>query len=232
MRRGCVTNDRTFLARWTAANGVAEAFGLGTTFLLGTAAAPFLDADHGTIGVLAVALLAVLLGTFLEGVVVGVAQGVVLEARCADVRRGSWIVATAVGAGFAWILGMIPSTVMALSAPPQAASSIQEPTLVVQLLLAAGLGMVTGPMLGGAQWAVLRRHLPRAASWLWANGLAWALGMPVIFAGMNLVPWTGSPLTKAIAIYAVCLTAGLVVGAVHGFILMRMTSTSRRLADA
>jgi hypothetical protein len=172
----------------------------------------------------------VLLGTFLEGAVVGIAQGVVLEARRPDVRRGAWVRATALGAGLAWLIGMIPSTVMSLWASPTAQSPIQEPALFVQLLLASGMGLVTGPILGGAQWALLRRHLPRSASWLWANAVAWALGMPVIFAGMNLVPWTGTVVARAAAIYSVCLAAGLVVGAVHGVVLMHMTRTAASTA--
>ena len=170
--------------------------------------------------------MAVLLGTLLEGVVVGIAQGVVLEARRPDVRRSAWVLATSLGAGLAWLVGMLPSTVMSLSAPPTELSAIQEPALLIQLLLAAGLGLVTGPILGGAQWAVLRRHFPRSASWLWANALAWAFGMPVIFAGMNLVPWTGMAGPRVAAIYSVCLAAGLIVGAVHGVVLMRMTRSA------
>ncbi len=225
-----LTDDRIFLRSWIAANGVAEAVGLGTTFVLGTAAAPLLEADRDVMGVVGVAILTVLLGTFLEGVVVGIAQGAVLGARRPDVRRDAWVMATSLGAGLAWLIGMIPSTVMSLSAPPTWQSPIQEPALLIQLLLAAGLGLVTGPILGGAQWAVLRRHLPRSAPWLWANALAWAFGMPVIFAGMNLVPWTGTAVARVAAIYSVCLAAGLIVGAVHGVVLTRMTRTAARTA--
>ena len=223
-------DDHTFLKNWVAANGVAESIGLGTTFVLGMLAAPWLEGDHGVVGILGLALVAVALGMFLEGVVVGWAQGLVLERRRPELVRRRWVNATAAGAGIAWLVGMIPSTAMALAAGSGPSPQMQEPTAFVQLLLAAGLGLVTGPILGVAQWTELRRRLPRATHWLWANALAWALGMPAIFAGMEFVPWTGPPLARALAIYAVCLVAGLIVGTVHGVVLMRMTSTTGRTA--
>lgn len=117
--------DRGFLARWIAANGGAEAVGLGTTFLMGGVAANFFDSRPGIGGVLTAAALAIALGMVLEGVVVGAAQGLVLERRRPEIRLGRWVVATTVGAGLAWTIGTVPSTVMALTttgpagAPPE-----------------------------------------------------------------------------------------------------------------
>ena len=58
---------------------------------------------------LAAALLAVVLGTVLEGVVVGAAQEFVLRRRLTQLRPRSWIVATAIGAALAWVLGWCPA---------------------------------------------------------------------------------------------------------------------------
>jgi hypothetical protein len=127
-----------------------------------------------------------------------------------------------VGAGAAWILGMIPSTVMALQTPAPTAATATEPPAIVQYALALGLGVVTGPLLGFAQWTVLRRLVPRAGRWLWANALAWGVGMPLIFVGMNLVPWSGSGFQVAVALYGVCAVTGAVVGAIHGRTLERL----------
>jgi hypothetical protein len=206
-----------------AANGLAEAVGLGATFVLGAAIAPFLERSQTLTAVVTVAVVAVVLGTFLEGVVVGLAQGVVLQRRAPQIALRSWVLATAVGAGLAWFIGMIPSSAMSLADPATNGPPMQEPALVVRLLFAAALGLATGPILGVAQWAVLRRRVAAAGSWLWANALAWALGMPVIVAGMDLVPWEGRPAMRSIAILTVCLIAGLVVGAVHGLVLLRLT---------
>ncbi|MEZ5420571.1 MAG: hypothetical protein R2708_24955 [Vicinamibacterales bacterium] len=215
--------DRRGLYRqWVLANGLSEAVGLGTTFALGTLLAPRLAAASGLVAVLGGAVLAVLLGTFLEGVVVGWAQGRVL-ARHSSIAPTAWIRASALGAGLAWLLGMVPSTVMALvagDAPPGEATPMPEPGPLVTYALAAGLGAITGPILGAVQWRVLKTAVPHAGRWLWANALAWAVGMPVIFAGMDLVPWSGSAAARALALYLVCLVAGVAVGLVHGRVLL------------
>ena len=138
-------------------------------------------------------MLAVILGTFLEGVVVGTAQEHVLRRRVASLPRWSWTRATAAGAALAWVLGMVPSTIMALGTAQPAPSTATEPTALVQYGLAMAMGLVAGPILGAAQWSVLRRVVAHAGWWLWANAAAWAVGMPLIFAGMDLVPWTTTP---------------------------------------
>lgn len=212
--------------RWILANGWAEAAGLGTTFAVGHAVAPHLGAVTGVAAVLGGALLAVLSGVVLEGLVVGWAQARVLTRATSAVDRRGWIVATAAGAGLAWTLGMIPSTAMALrevgAAAPGETAPMQEPGALVQLALAVALGAVTGPILGLAQWVVLRRAVARAGSWLTANAMAWAVGMPVIFAGMDRVPWDGPRWAIVVALYAVTAVAGLVVGAIHGRVLLAL----------
>jgi ELWxxDGT repeat protein len=52
---------------------------------------------------------------------------------------------------------------------------------LVQYGLAMALGVVAGPILGLAQWTVLRGLVSGAGRWLWANALAWAVGMPVLY---------------------------------------------------
>lgn len=211
----------TFYGRWVLANAWSEALGLGATFVAGSLAAPLL-ARSDVIAVLLGAFLAILLGTVLEGVLVGVAQERVLAARLRGIPRGAWVAATAIGAGLAWALGMIPSTLLTLVNAGSPATPAIEPGPLVQYSLAAGLGFVAGPILGAAQWTVLRRYTKHAGRWLWANAAAWAVGMPLIFLGMDRVPWDGpAPLTY-LAIYLVCGTAGLVVGAIHGMVMLRL----------
>ena len=226
-----LVNDRTFIGQWVAANGLAEALGLGTTFVLGGAAAGLTSADQGAAAVLGAALLAIALGVVLEGVFVGLAQGVVLNRRRPDVPLRSWVFATMWGAGLAWTLGMIPSTAVALSAAPAVEATAVEPARPVVLLLAAALGLVTGPVLGVAQWVVIRRRFERAGAWLWANAVAWSVGMTVIFAGMDLVPWDGPAAARMGAIYSTCLVAGVLVGCVHGPVLARLTRTGPRTEE-
>jgi hypothetical protein len=214
--------------RWIVANGSSEALGLGTTFLIGRAVAPWL-ASRSPADTLLGAAAAVVLGTLLEGVVVGWAQEQVLRDVLPGLRPRAWAAATGLGAGTAWLIGMIPSTIVGLVAPFERTTAPVEPSPLVQYSLAAILGLVTGPILGSAQWIVLRRHARRAGRWLWANAAAWAVGMPVIFLGMELVPWSRGGVAAAAAIYAVCGATGLLVGAIHGRVLLRLLSiTSAR----
>lgn len=219
-------SEKILYRRWIIANGWAEAAGLGTTFTIGRSVAPLLDGQAGVASILGGALLAVILGAILEGVVVGVAQERVLRLRLATLRAWSWTIATAAGAALAWLLGMIPSTIMALAPSPETTAVATEPPAVIQYSLAAAMGLVAGPVLGLAQWTVLRRLVAHAGRWLWANALAWAVGMPVIFAGMDLIPWSGHPVAVAAGIYAVCGAAGLAAGAIHGRVLLRLLRVS------
>lgn len=216
------SGPRHLYARWVVANGLAEAAGLGTTFLLGLSAAPVLASWQGPVEVLGGAALAIVLGMALEGAVVGAAQAWALTAATM-LPRGAWVRATVIGAGVAWSIGMVPSTTVALlspSAAPEGAGGGPGP--LATIALAALLGAVTGPILGTAQARVLRTVTSAAGRWLWANAVAWAVGMPLIFAGMDLVPWTGAACPRAAAIYLVCGMSGCAVGAVHGLVLVRL----------
>jgi hypothetical protein len=119
---------------------------------------------------------------------------------------------------------MIPSTVLSLVAPSEGTIPSTEPPVVMQYSLAMVLGLVAGPILGSIQSLVLRRHTSRAGPWLWANAAAWAVGLPVIFLGMDLVPWSRGGMAAGAAIYAVCGAAGLLVGAIHGRVMLRLLS--------
>jgi len=172
------------------------------------------------------------MGMVLEGVVVGAAQGAVVHRALPTLSRRSWVLATVLGAGIAWILGMIPSTIMALRPPETGAPPPAEPSALVQYPLAAALGLVTGPILGLAQWIVLRRYVAHAGRWLWANALAWGVGMPVIFLGMDRVPWNSQAFAIIATIYAVCAVTGAVVGAIHGRFLLRLVQAPLPTAPA
>ncbi len=213
-----------FYPRWVAANAWAEAVGLGTTLLLGRAAAPAMERVSGAGAIVLGGLAAVALGLLLEGVLVGWAQARVLRSELRNLSSRSWIAATAAGAGAAWLLGMVPSTVFALlqagAAGPTGPTA--EPPAGAQYALAVILGAITGPVLGAGQWLVLRRHAKGAGRWILANAAAWAAGMLVIFIGMDLVPWTRGGPPVVLGVYLVCAAAGLVVGSIHGRVLLRL----------
>lgn len=212
-----------FYVRWVVANAWSEGLGLGGTLLLAYLLAGGLAtrlADRTV--VLLGAVLAVLLGTLLEGVLVGWAQGRVLAARTPNIPVRDWTLATAIGAGIAWTLGMLPSTLMALLGTGAPATPSADPPAGVMLLLAAAMGLLLGPVLALAQWRVLRRAVGRPGRWLLANAAAWSLGMVLVFAGMDQVGWAGNTPGIVLDILLTCTLAGAAVGAVHGRVLQRM----------
>lgn len=209
---------RRFWARWIAANAIGEFIGLGGIAACAVAVSPVLAGlPSGAAGALLLALGTVALGAF-EGAVVGWAQHAVLRARLPALR--GWVRATVIGALVAWALGMVPSTVMHVIAAENPAPPLVEPALPVVLLAAAGLGLATGPVLAFFQWRCLRHAVPGGAIWwLPANALAWALGMPMIFLGMQAHALTGQPLLAVAAVAGSLLATGALVGAVHGRVL-------------
>lgn len=206
---------------WVAANAFAELFGLGAVATAGLLLFQQAGEPDSVGGALAFAAVFVVLGGF-EGLVVGVAQNAVLRTRLPAVH--GWVRATVAGAMVAWALGMVPSTVMNLmQGASRGAEPAAEPALGLVLLLAAGLGAVAGPVLAAFQWRVLRKViLRRAWQWLPANAAAWALGMPVIFLGAQANEITADPLVIAGIVALALFAAGALVGAVHGWILLRM----------
>jgi hypothetical protein len=212
--------------RWILANSWSEALGLGTTFVLAGVLVPHLDQLDSVAAALLGVSGAVLHGILLEGVLVGFAQARVMSVGFPGLSQRAWVVATAVGAGVAWLVGMVPSTVIGLveSEAPGAAPPF-EPHPVVVYFGAAALGAVTGPILAVAQWTVLRRHVRRAHRWLLANAVAWSAGMALIFVGMDrVVPWGGTPMAIGLALYAVCGVTGAIVGMIHGRWLLRFAA--------
>jgi hypothetical protein len=222
-----VWSERSLWLRWVFANAVGEALGLGTTVLIGAAIVSSLGEGTSALATLALAAVAVLAGTLVEGTVVGTAQWSVLRGPLPGMRWKTWMVATGAGVLLAWIFGMVPSTALSLGAGSGGASTAPaEPSNAVVLGLAFFMGLALGPVLGFAQWLVLRKYVSHAALWMPANALAWAFGMVVIFAGIDLAISGGFGLLS-VAILALTLAcAGAVVGAIHGLALVWVLRSS------
>ncbi len=227
MARTFMRNERTLRPsrlrwalwrEWTVANALAEAVGLGATLLTGILVFAQLEPR---IGPVASALIGVALGAVVEGCAVGTAQWLVLRASLAGLRWRRWAIATAIGAGIAWALGMTPSVIMALTSHDSGGSvGIQGPEGLALYALAAGLGLVAGPALAVAQWWVLRDYLPRAGWWILANACAWAAGMVIVFWGTGFIPASGVTAPVAVILVGCVILAGAVVGAIHGLALI------------
>lgn len=205
-------------SKWILANSVGELLGLGATFLIGAGLFAGLSEAPGIGPALLTAALMTATGA-LEGVIVGLAQWTVLSRAIACISRRSWVVATIVGGVAAWFFGSIVMTLASLSADA-GASAAQEPPQALVLMMASAMGVVAGVVLSSAQWIVIRRHVQRAWRWLPANAIAWAAGMPLIFAGIDLAQKVASPLMASVVMGMTIALAGSVVGAIHGVALV------------
>ncbi len=114
---------------------------------------------------------------------------------------------------------MIPSTVLFTGPDTGTVVPGQVSDLLIYLL-AAGMGLVAGSILGLPQWLALRRHLPKAGWWVPANALAWMLGMVMVFMGTSFIPPEGITWPVALLLLLFVVAAGAVVGAVHGLVLI------------
>jgi hypothetical protein len=203
------------------ANAIGELIGLGCAAALGIAVISKIEDTESAAGTIVVAVVMILAGVF-EGVIVGFAQWMVLHHRLPRLTERLWVAATAAGAFIAWVIGMIPSTVMSLQSNGASSSPPPEISDAVVYLLAAAMGLVLGPILASMQWLVLRRHVRHAGLWIAANAAAWALAMPLIFIGAGVIGDHGVSLgTIAFALCMITL-AGAIVGAVHGLALLRL----------
>ena len=203
--------------RWTSANALAELLGLGATFATIGFLLSRID-TQGMTGILLSFAAAVLSGA-IEATVVGRAQGWAMKPWFPKINRFAWWRATLIGALAAYGLGYLPSTLMSMGEAATQTAPVEPPQWLT-LLLAAGLGAVAGAILSFAQWRVLRGHVKRAGLWIPANMLAWAVGMPVIFFGMD-VAFKMPETWQAVGIVgAALLVAGASVGAIHGRFLV------------
>jgi hypothetical protein len=84
------------------------------------------------------------------------------------------------------------------------------------------MGAVGGAVLSFAQWLAIRREVRGAGVWIPANMLAWMLGMPIIFWGIDLA-FEMSALWQSVLVMAGTLfVSGAVVGAIHGRFLVSL----------
>lgn len=215
--------SKHFYLDWVLANAAAETIGIGAAALIAIQMSST-NTDIGAFHPLLIMLSVVLAGTLIEGVFVGLFQGITLRHF---IPIWKWTLYTSIGAGIAWILGMLPSTIMELmsiqsdmTVVSEAGMNMAEVSPIATVLMAAGMGLVLGPFLAVPQWLLLRKALARP-TWLWipANMIAWAVGMIVIFGSMDYIPVDLSPLMAAIWGAGIGLVTGGIVGLIHGIVL-------------
>jgi hypothetical protein len=222
---------RMLWLRWVAANGLGEMFGLGLTFAVGAAVISRLGDQQNVTAILVAFLVAVTSGA-IEATVVGLAQWWAMHPWFPMISRRAWWLGTLVGALLAYVMGYMPSTLMSLgeqTTPSQGAMA--EPEQWIILLLAAGMGLVGGAVLSFAQWLTMRKKVAYASLWIPANMLAWMIGMPIIFWGIDSIQGLSSMFHIVISIAFVLLLTGLVVGAIHGAFLVHLAYSNKKSAQ-
>jgi hypothetical protein len=197
---------------WTLATTIGELVGFAVPTIAGLAAAALKISDIMIIPIMAVAGMG-------EGACFSFAQWLVLRKYIKNIEK-QWILYTAIAAGLAWIIGMLPSS---LGDPTKIPITILVPTvlfLAIFFLLS----------IGTAQWLVLRKHVQKAGWWIMANAIAWPLGVATTFIPISLVP-DGAPIGLWIA---AGITGGIMmgatVGAITGWFLVKLLSAYKEAA--
>ncbi len=223
-------NTRTLWLRWVGANALGEMFGLGLTFAVGAVILSSLGSQQSVFVILISFLVAVASGT-IEATLVGLIQWWAMHPWFPMISRGRWWLATLIGALVAYVMGYLPPTLMSLGEQTsQAQAPIAEPEQWLVLLLAAGLGVAGGAVLSFAQWLTMRHKVRGASIWIPANMLAWMVGMPLIFWGIDIAQKLGGMFWLILFMVGVLLLTGLVVGAIHGAFLVRLAKLERSIA--
>lgn len=217
--------DKQLWTRWTLANAISEMLGLGLTFAITGLFMTSIGEGTTTWGILLSFGVAVGSGA-VEATFVGLAQWWAMHPRFSGIGRFDWWRGTFVGALIAYVLGYLPSTIMNMGEATASSAPMVEPPQWIVLLLAAGMGAVGGAVLSFTQWLVLRGKVQRAGMWIPANMLAWAVGMPVIFWGIDMAFKMAELWQSVLLMAGTLFIAGAVVGAIHGLFLIRMTGTT------
>lgn len=176
--------SRGFARRWIIAVTIGEAVGFAIAAGIGVA-----TIGGGLDGAPAVAT--AVIGGLLEGAALGTGQ--YLGMRGDRPPAAPWIAGTALAAGFAWLLGMLPSTL---------GLDLASPAAIIALVVGGLLLLASIPV---TQWLVLRR--PRSLVWVPANMAAWAVAILWTFAPSPIID-ESSPVPLVIALYVL---AGLLM---------------------
>ena len=199
--------------RWVLLCAAAEAIGMSASAAAARAGTALND-GAGT-GV-AAAWAVIVLGGLVEGSAVGLAQGAALRPQVPSLDHRRWFAVTVAVAGLGWAAASGPSV---LAGDDGGA----EPSPILVLGGAAGLGLAMGALLGAAQAWVLRGAVRRPWRWVAISAAAWTPTMVVIFAAASWVPASWSAGAVVLLGAATGLVAGAVLGAVCGLLSPALT---------
>lgn len=204
-------SSRILWRRWVVATTLGELVGFIAPTLAGVIITQVVVGMDSPFAPLLTMIVLVMAGS-LEGAALGYAQWRVLRGALPALRWQAWTGATALAGVVAWILGMLPNTVI------DALGMGAEALAVAWAMAAPGVLL----SIGVAQWLVLRHHVRHVALWVPANALGWGLGVSATVLGASLVNETMA-LWAAVTIgVASGVTMGLIVGCITGLALVRM----------
>jgi len=197
-----VVRKRSLLGRWTRWVTLGETVGFAVPAVVGAWTAgvsPFVGVP------------ALLAAGAVEGTVLGAAQAHVLRQAIPGLPVRRWIGVTGVAAVFAYLMGLLPST-LATGWPTPAA---------VALGSAAGVALLLS--IGVAQWTVLRAHVARSASWIAVTAAGWLAGLAVFLVVAMPLWHEGQPLWQTVAVGTFAgLLMATTVAVVTGLGLVRL----------
>lgn len=202
--------------RWILYCTVGELVGFGGIPVLGGAIVFSLTAELPSESRSLVLYAVAAVGGLGEGAVLAWFQLRVLHERFPTLDARQWIVATALAASVAWMLGMLAPTLDdVLRVSPATQLAIWIPASVLILL-----------SIGAAQAWVLRQVVERPKRWITANVLGWLLGLTWTFALPALLPDSTSVVVWIATFVLAGMLMGLTVGVVTGFTLVRLLPLS------
>lgn len=220
-------NRFTLWWKWVGVNTLAEMIGLGGSVIVGVLVTQTMG--ETVVGTLVAAMVLILAGAFFEGVLIGAFQWSVLRGPLPALRWQDWVRVTSLGAGIAWFFGMIPSTLMSLRASTATeAVTMDDPGPLFMILLGLLMGLALSLFLGVPQWWILRRHVVSAGWWIPANAAAWMAGMAIIFVAAGSAPSATLTTDTLLFILGMLALAGATVGAIHGWVLVRLLKRTQQ----
>lgn len=204
--------------QWILYCTFGELVGFGGIPVLGGALALWLTAsfspDVRSLALYAVAIVA----GFGEGAVLAWFQFRVLRQILPQVDGRRWMLATAVAASVAWMLGYLAPTL----------DDLFEISPAMQIAIWIPAGVLILLSIGTAQAWVLRNNVKRPQRWIVANALGWLLGLPWTFVLPAMVP-ENSVMAVWIATFVLAgILMGLTVGIVTGHVLVGFSKTTAR----
>ncbi len=197
-------NSLKLWERWVIANTIAQSIGWFLAAHLSQAIDKF--GNQNTYQVL------LLLGT-LEGFLLGFAQWLVLRRY---IRHASyWIFFTIAGVLISWFMGLTVSAVIGLV---YAANLHQKITTLIEEV--ALLGAAVGTVIGYAQWLILGTINKQAIWWVFANAVAFGLGMVIAFIGAGIDKPLGLNIHASLIAVATGAVMGIVISSITGIVLV------------